>query len=69
MKKLTVRLVERDKLLNIYKDDEPDIFIHFATQKEMKAYKMGLMKGFTSVAKALNLSFKQEGEYIYLEGK
>jgi hypothetical protein len=79
MTKLTVRLVKSDFLNRTIQQDEYDseIVINdvgygydtFHSKIERDSHCESVIKGIVGLAEALNLSFRQEGEYIYLEGK
>jgi hypothetical protein len=73
MTKLKVRLVERKVKedvfwLDVYEGNE-ERAVMFDDEVGIKNYIIGYQEALWNLAKQLNLSFKQDGEYIYLEGK
>jgi hypothetical protein len=71
MTKLTVRLVKsmHDCQLDTYINDKRKGLVFCEEPKECEEIYERSVKQYKWIAEALNLSFRQDGEYIYLEGK
>jgi hypothetical protein len=69
--KIVVRLVKNKWPYNlaIFKDNKLWASMNFSSKTDLAQYSSGIINGITLAAESLNLSFKQDGEYITLEEK